>query len=87
MYAHGGWGQIEMLSSSIQPAYPSLPPFTDAHPSIHTILALLMKPPLYMVMSFTPERHQEGMITLSFHTHAPTNVHTWPHYYIFLSSC
>lgn len=34
-----------------------------------------------MVMSFTPERHQEGMIALAVFTHKHTNVHTLSQYF------
>lgn len=62
----GGMGQINPVgSSSVELASASLPSHTLTHPSIHTIFPLLMRPALYMVMSFTPERHQEGMIALA----------------------
>lgn len=48
---------------------------SHTYPSIHIILLLLIKSPLYMVMSFTPERHQEGMIALS---------HTQNYIYIYI---
>ena len=82
MCVHLGVGQIDInpvRGSLIQPASASLPPLTHTHPSIQTVLLLLMKPPLYMVMSFTPERHQEGMIALCFHTHTHTHPHTHTH--------
>lgn len=50
--------------------------FLPASASFHTS-SLLMKLPLYMVMSFTPERHQEGIIALSLsRTHVRTPRHT-----------